>query len=72
MCEHCDELRRAVRQACILRAPETLTVCLKRFRTVVVGKSLEMVKFGGHVTVPTQLDLAPFAVASRAAATRRH
>jgi ubiquitin C-terminal hydrolase len=61
LCEHCDEARRAVRQACILRAPETLTVCLKRFRTVVVGKSLEMVKFGGHVTVPTQLDLAPFA-----------
>lgn len=61
LCDHCDELRRAVRQACILRAPETLTVCLKRFRTVVVGKSLEMVKFGGHVSVPTQLDLAPFA-----------
>jgi ubiquitin C-terminal hydrolase len=62
-CDHCDELRRAVRQACILRAPETLTLCLKRFRTVIAGKSLEMVKFGGHVTVPTHLDLAPFAAA---------
>jgi len=63
MCEQCDERRRAVKQACIQRAPQTLTLCLKRFRTAFVGKSIEMTKFGGHVDFPATLDLAPFCTA---------